>query len=766
MSPLLKICLILILWLMRISGLQAQGAVLHIHVYSDKQALVNATLKASLNGKTAISDSSGCAVLTGLKPGSETITCSADLHRPFKIKLMLKAGDTQHLRIDMQLLQESFREFVVSGTLKTVRRSESPVPVEVYQQAYFKRNPTPNLFDALQNVNGVRPQLNCNVCNTGDIHINGLEGPYTMILIDGMPMVSSLSAVYGLSGIPNALVERLEIVKGPASSLYGSEAVGGLINVITKKPSSAPRLSADVFASSWGEFNADLGSAFKVGKKARVLNGLNLFNYSRPVDKNGDGFTDVTLQKRISLFQKWGFTRKSSKAFSLAGRYLYEDRWGGDMRWTPVFRGGDSLYAESIDTRRIELMGQYELPVREKLMLAFSYNRHLQNSYYGTMPFMAEQRIFFSQLSWDRQIGRHDLLAGATLRHTWYDDNTPATAAGDSGSRYNQIQRILLPGIFIQDEFKAHKKHRLLAGLRYDHNSVHGHIVTPRMAWKWTINPLNTIRLNAGTGFRVVNIFTEDHAALTGARTVVIRNELMPERSVNINLNLLSRLLIQKKRMLGIDLSAFYTRFQNRIIADYESDPNLIVYDNLQGYAISKGLSLNLDYNPGKRLKAVAGCTYMDVYSMNGGEKTPQILTERFSATWSATYTFIKAKLNVDYTGNLYSPMRLPLLGELDPRRPYSPWFSIQNIQLVYNGFKRWKVYGGVKNLLNWTPNRGNPFIIARSRDPFDKKVQYDGNGKVVASGENPYALSFDPNYVFGPNQGIRAFFGLTYTIP
>jgi len=124
-------------------------------------------------------------------------------------------------------------EIVITGTLKAVSRLDSSVPVEVYSPAFFKKNPTPNIFESLQNVNGVRPQINCNVCNTGDIHINGLEGPYTLVLIDGMPIVSGISTVYGLSGIPNSLIEKIEIVKGPASSLYGSEAVGRLINIIT-----------------------------------------------------------------------------------------------------------------------------------------------------------------------------------------------------------------------------------------------------------------------------------------------------------------------------------------------------------------------------------------------------------------------------------------------------------------------------------------------------------------------------------------------------
>lgn len=167
-------------------------------------------------------------------------------------------------------------EVVVTGTLKPVKRLESAVPVEVYTRTYFKKNPTPRIYEALQIVNGVRPQLNCQVCNTGDIHINGLEGAYTMVLIDGMPIVSSLSTVYGLSGIPNSLIERVEVVKGPASSLYGSEAVGGLINIITKNTTNVPVFSADFFGTSWFENNLDLGFKFNAGKKQPFLLGLTI----------------------------------------------------------------------------------------------------------------------------------------------------------------------------------------------------------------------------------------------------------------------------------------------------------------------------------------------------------------------------------------------------------------------------------------------------------------------------------------------------------
>lgn len=99
------------------------------------------------------------------------------------------------------------------------------------------------------------------------------------------------------------------------------------------------------------------------------------------------------------------------------------------------------------------------------------------------------------------------------------------------------------------------------------------------------------------------------------------------------------------------------------------------------------------------------------------------------------------------------------------PGEIFSPAWSIQNIQLSYDGIKNFEIYGGVKNLLDWTPNRGNPFIIARANDPFDKEVTFDANGNAVATPNNPNALTFDPSYVYGPNQGIRSFIGLRYTL-
>jgi len=700
-------------------------------------------------------DTSGNYTISAIPAGTYTLKVSYVSH-PAITERNVRINQNLTKDFVMKAGENELNEVVVTGTMKEVSKLDSPVPVDIITAKFIYKNPVPSIFEGLSYVNGVRPQLNCNVCSTGDIHINGLEGPYTMVLIDGMPMVSGLSTVYGLSGIPNSLIDRVEIVKGPASTLYGSEAVGGLINIITKNPSKAPTFSADAFSTSWRDYNVDLGVKLTPGPKISALLGVNYFNYQNPVDHNNDGFTDLTLQQRISVFNKWSFSLPDNKMASIAARYYYEDRWGGQMGWNKSYRGGDEVYGESIYTSRFEVLGSYQLPSPEKLTLQYSFSSHHQNSVYGNVPFYADQKIAFAQLLWDKEVGKHNLLFGTPFRYTLYNDNTPATKYPDGK---DHADKTYLPGIFVQDEIKL-GAHVLLLGARYDYNSRHGSIFTPRMAYKFKFNQTDVVRLNIGRGFRIVNLFTEDHAALTGSRQVIIKEALNPEQSWNANLNLVKK-IVTGNSFIGFDASVFYTHFTNRILPDYDTNPNEIIYDNLDGHAVSKGVSLNLDFNFPFPLKIIAGGTYMENYQKENGVKFRPVLTEKFTGIWSVSYEFQKAGISFDYTGNLYGPMRLPLLSEDDPRAPTSPVWSLQNIQMTKKFANGLEIYGGIKNLLNFTPPANS---IARSFDPFDKNVTFDKEGQVVATPGNPNRLTFDPSYVYAPNQGLRGFLGMRYT--
>jgi len=714
------------------------------------------------NNLNTHSDSAGRYRFNNLPKGEYTIQVS--ILGYFTIEQKIKVQKDTIINFFLQENPAMMQETVISGTLYPVSKSDSPVLVETYNKNFFQSNPVSNVFEAMQNVNGVRPQVNCNVCSTGDIHINGLEGPYTMVLIDGMPIVSGLSTVYGLTGIPTALIEQIEVVKGANSTLYGSEAVAGTINIITKSVHKAPKLSVEAFSSDWQDLNVDVGMKAKLGQKTDNLVGINYFNYSRIHDNNKDGFTDIPLQHRIAVFDKLNFQNKQNdEVLTLVARYMYEDRWGGQTQWNHTFRGTDSIYGESIYTNRAELLGTYYVPhLKNKLKLQFSTNYHHQNSVYGTTLFNAQQHIHFAQLLYQNTFKTHFLSAGAGYRYIYYDDNTVVTQEYKNTLLQNKPAITSLPGVFLQDEWKWNKNHTLLMGVRYDNHNQHGNIFSPRVAYKYTsLNKKHTFRANVGNGFRVVNVFTEDHAALTGSRTVVFANALKPETSWSMQTNYVFKAYLQNRHFFTFDVSMFNTYFTNKIIPDY-SDVNKIIYDNLTGYAISRGLSANINAVLDNGFSANAGFTLLEVYFMENNLKQRPLLTEPYNAVWTLKYQSKAYDISIDYTGNLYGPMKLPLLSDLDTRPEYSPVWTTQNIQLTkqWNKVKGLEVFGGIKNLFNFVPPA---YSIARPHDPFDKNVLFDSQGNVIPTTENPQALTFDTSYVFAPNQGRRLFLGIRY---
>jgi len=709
---------------------------------SDSNLLFGATIYNSSNSKIGITNEMGVFSVESVK-GENKLFISY-VGYTSKIITLESTGDSINMG-SIVLVNDSLDEIVISGTLRQVSKLKSAVPIELYTANFFKATPKASFFEAIECINGVRPQLNCNVCNTGDIHINGQEGANTMVLIDGLPLVSGLSTVYGLSGIPQSLIKQVEVIKGPASTLYGSEAIGGVINLITKSPETVHPFNLDTFISSWGELNIDLGAKYTL-KNSQGLIGINYFNYSNPIDANEDGFTDLTLQHRISIFNKIS-TKKNSVAF----RYFYEDRWGGEMNWNSDFRGGDEVYGESIYTSRIEIFGRYDHS--ENLFLQYSLNNHAQNSVYGTTSYNAIQTIGFVQGVFSKKVKNHDVLLGATYRYTIYDDNTPATV---------KIDKTALPGLFAQDQWTLSESKTLLSGIRYDKNSIYGDIWTPRLNFKWASKDESSIlRLGFGTGYRVVNVFTEDHAALTGAREVVFTEAILPEKSWNTTINWNKKLYTKYGAILDLDFSVFKTAFSNRILPDYETNPNQIIYGNLDGKAITQGATVTINGMFANGLKINMGATFIDSKIINNNQAQYPFLTEKFSGNYQLNYTLYNPKITIDISGTIIGPMKLPLLGELDTRAPYSPIINIVNLQATY-AIKTIEVYAGIKNILDFKPASNS---IARAFDPFDSGVEFGANGQVIATPNNTNALSFDPSYVYYSNQGINGFLGIRYHI-
>lgn len=726
---------------------QAQAqAVVTGQVLSDGEAVPFANVGVRGTTLGAGADLEGRYRVEHLPEGTHTLVASAIGFRTTEQVVTVEHGD--HLSLDFEL-EEAIIEtdgITVTGTLVETFAKDSPVKVNVVSPHYLEKIPTANVMEVLENVNGLYQQIDCAVCGTNNIRINGMDGPYTAVLIDGMPIMSSLGTVYGLNGISPSLIQQVEVIKGPMSTLYGSEAMGGVINIITKTPQTAPGVAINTFSTSDAEYAFDVGLVPTRGRLATLLSGT-LFYNNRFLDDNDDNFADLTLNTRASLFGKASLTtREGLRRADLSARYYYEDRLGGTEEFITNFarhlRGSDVFYGETILTHRVELVGTYYLMPRNGVKLDVAFNHHDQDSYYGVDSYQARQTTGFAQLLWPITLGtQQSLLIGGALRAQRYDDNTGATGVFDDQNVEieNRPDDRLIPGLFAQHEWIASDAVRLVSGLRLDFQEGYGLIPSPRMSLK--LNPFDntTVRLNGGTGFRIVNLFTEDHAAYSGARATILLENLDPERSTNATVGL-QQIVPFGANPLTIDLEGFYTYFTNKIEPDYDR-PGLIVYKNLEGSATTRGLSLTLSQNlTALPLTYTLGATVMEVFVEEDGHREPLEFAPDFQGIANATYRLPRG-FSVDYTMNLTGPMKLPEYAPPFERPTESPVFAIHNLQLTKDldlpGGSLLQAYLAVENLFGYT--QPAPLV-----DP-----------------QHPFGPNFDTAYVYGPIHGRCAGVGL-----
>lgn len=680
----------------------------------------------------AVTDAGGRYRLTSLPSGEYTLSVRRLGHAPASRRFGL--GPERVVRADVTLapLPVELGATVTSATLREVLVGDAPVKVEVLTSAFLRRNATSNLMDNLSFVNGLNQQVDCGVCFTNNIRMNGMEGPYTAVLVDGAPIMSALATVYALNSLDPAIVEQVEIVRGPSSTLHGSEAMGGVINVVTRDPRLAPRWSVSAATSSHGEHTTALAGSARFGKVS-ALTSVNAAHNELFVDGNDDGFSDLPRIRRLSVFSKWAVGDAADRSLDLAGRIYMEDRAGSERGWTRADRGTERAYGEYIRTRRAELVGSYRFPRLDgRLRLDAAFNHHDQESWYGVQPYMATQSTAFAQLvARPAADDRHDVTVGATLRAQVYDDST----------RHQQThERRLVPGLFAQDELSIGERWTLLGGLRMDHHDAHGLVYSPRLAVKWDADLHTTVRLNAATGFRVVSLFTEDHQALSGARDVVIEEELRPERSYTITASVNRELDVRGvPDAMTLDVDLYHTHFTDRIVADYDSDPGLIVYGNLDGWARTRGIAVAAGYRTLQRpFYANVGVTVQEVVTSDGGVRSPLPYAPGVQGVFTLGYQFVGGRLAMDWTGRVLGPMALPHFDGFPGR---SPWFSEHHLQATFQPRAGMEIYGAVKNL-------------------FDL-VQRDA----IIAPHDPFGPDFDTGRVYAPLQGRRMQLGARWTV-
>ena len=684
-------------------------------------------------------------------------------HVSKKISLTNKNLNFNNLIIYLEEDINGLNEIVVTGTLKDEYVTESPVKVNVITAKKinsFLPSAGTNITKIVQLINGAQEVIACGVCYTNSISINGLEGPYTSVLMDGIPMYGNLASVYGLNGIPNMIIDRLEIVKGPSSTLYGSEAVAGVINIITKNPKDQPFISLDVQATSHLESYLNMAVTNKIGKTTGYF-GVNWDRKNDYDDYNNDGFGDDINLDRISLFNKWNISRKSKKQFIISSRYYFEDRRNGVQEFLKNgnyknLRGSEKIYGESIYTYRFELFGKYEFDFIEDFEVNYSYSKHDQNSYYGSDYYVAKQDIFFTQFTLSKKYNKHDFLYGLSIKNNLYDDNTIATEKVINGDILNNASNQFIPGLLVQDQFKSSDKISLVGGLRLDHFKDHGLIFAPSFHIKYNPGQWLAFRLNVGTGFRLVNLFTEDHAFVTGQREVKIVEELQPEKSKSLILNT-NYIYTGFNGSGNFDIDLFYTYFSNKIIPNYDIQ-KYIIYQNSEGYSYSKGVSGAWNHSFLNGIAFTLNFNHQVVKYTENNNNIKTMFDMEHSPRWTAGLN-IKFPLNntwsINTSSNYVGIMQLPEVFDMknngqisEISRPQrSKPFSIHNVNINGKLSNKNEVYFGILNIFNFR-QKESPLVAYN--DPNYNK------------GFSPF---FDTSYTYAPNHGIEVFVGYKFNL-
>ncbi len=695
--------------------------------------------------------------------GTYVVAASAIGYATRMDTLTLRVGQTLTWDVALESAAYEADAVVVTGTMDQIGVRDSPVRVDALPARFLQTIPTANVMDVIDRVNGLYQQIDCGVCFTNNIRINGIEGPNTAILIDGMPVMSSLATVYGLNGISPMLIKQIEVVKGPMSTLYGSEALGGVINVRTKDPMTTPGLTVNAFSTTHGEMVAEAAGVPIRGRTSLLLSGT--VDYAQQYhDDNGDGFSDRPMQNRIALFSK--LTRADDKGFeraSLVAKVYYEDREAGVRGFLDDprgLRGSSAVYGESIYTRRAEVLGSFKATPTVELQAAAS--AHDQDSFYGDAAYDAFQADAFAQAIWrpstaGTQFKGHDLLAGVAVRAQRYDDASGATGVFDEGGELleNQPDDRIVPGIFAQNDWTISNRWRLLTGLRADYQPDYGPILSPRASLKWSPSRTTTARVNVGTGFRFVNLFTEDHAAYTGGRATVILEDLSPERSVSFASGI-QQTIYGVGSPITLDVDAFWTRFSNKIEPNYDV-PGEIRYANLDGSATTRGIAVQVQGAIAGDVRYTLGTTFLDVFVEEGGETRPLEFAPTIQGTATLTWD-APLETVVDYSARLTGPMQLPdyeqstrdayelATGEQLLRR--SPLYTVHNIQATRDirmGGRMIQVYAAVNNVFAY--RQSSPLVGF-----------YEGTPG--------FGDTFDTAYVYGPIEGRHFGLGARLTLP
>jgi outer membrane receptor for ferrienterochelin and colicins len=659
---------------------------------------------------------------------------------------------TNRIFVEFNLQQtQTLGEVVVLWQRNGVIISDiKPIKTEQITQTELKKAACCDLAGCFETQTTVQPQTTNIITNSKELRILGLSGVYNQVLIDGFPMIQGLSYTYGISSIPGSLVENIYISKGANSVLQGYESISGQINVETIDPDKTDQLFLNAYMNNFLEKHLNANYAFKKEKWSNIT-AVHLVQPADKIDRDKDNFLDLPLLTRYMISNKSKFGNEKDWGFNslISVRFFNEQRIGGQTFYNiESDKGSTTVYGQSVKINQPEVLTKTGYRINDKHNFVFflsSFQQH-QNSFFGTVKYNAKQTNFYGNLQYELNYEKHDLKTGLSYRYLnlnesieFSDSFLQRTYAGN----YGNLESI--PGLFAENTLLLlNDKLTWIAGVRGDHHNQFGFHVTPRTLLKFDITPKTIVRANVGTGWRTVNLFSENIGLLVSSRDIVFLEQLKPEKAINFGVNLTQKFETRDNTLSGYFSADFYrTDFQNQIFPDYDTDPTKAIIRNFSGTSVSNGFQAELYMKFFSQFELKTGYNYLDVYFEAG--ETKQLLPFNPTHKVLTTFSFKPLSNNFHFDMNVhwFGEQRLPdtKSNPLEFQRAnFSNPYTIVNAQFTYN-FNKYEVYVGCENIFD-----------LRQTQP-------------IISWQDPFSPYFDTSSVWGPTRGREVYVGVRFRL-
>ena len=698
----------------------------HVIVKGTEEGIPFATVMILGTNRGAVSNEEGQFEFRKLAAGKYTLRVQVMGYKTQEKTITVSAEATSVVHFQMEEVSFTTDEVVVSANRNEVSRKAAPVVVNVMSAKLFETVNSTDLAKSLNFQSGLRVENNCQNCGFPQVRINGLEGPYSQILINSRPIISALSGVYGLEQIPVNMIERVEVVRGGGSALFGANAVGGTINIITKDPIN----NSFQVASTMSNMNGKSWEQYMGGNVSLVAKdnsyGIALYETYRnrnPYDADGDGFSELG-KLNMNTFGMRAYYRPN-----------YFSRINVEYHTTNEFRRGGNKF--NLQPHEADITEQTKHIInsggvsydrywgeKHKMSVYGSIQHTDRNSYYGAQKDMNAYGKT-NDLTWvvgGMYVGNMDrcLFAPATFTGgVEYQSNSLHDVM--TGYHRDMQQDVRIAGGFVQNEWRLNRW-TMLVGARLDkHNLIDHPIFSPRVNFLYNPSDNLQARLTYSTGFRAPHAYDEDlHVTAVGGEGVQIRlaDGLREERSNSFS-GSVDWSFPMGHWQSNILLEGFYTDLHHVfVLEDIGEDQNGDKIKERRNGSGAKVYGVNLDAKVahGREAQLQLGFTVQrsrynraEVWTSEGEEEQT---TKRMPRTpdYYGYFTFTSAPLkNFDfslsgtYTGKMIVPH---MAGYIEKSRmEHTPQFMDLNLKLNYTfvlkDHIKMQVNGGVQNIFN-----------------------------------------------------------------